>query len=135
MNVSFLLAEEVRLETQNKVTVLGLYPGDVIVIVKGGRTETVSEETPAALERVTILAIVRDAPDGLHKFKGRIVEPSGVEYKPMAEFGEATTKQGFSHTVIIEMKPLLVKQPGHFNFEFFVDDQMFTFPFEIREQA
>lgn len=134
MKVNFLIAEEIRLEAQSKLTVLGLFAGDIIIMVKGARPEGVPENTPAGLERLAIVAIVSEAPDGEHKFKGRLVEPSGELYKPESALGEAMSKKGYSNTVVVELKPFIVKQPGIFRFEFFVDDQMFTFPFEIREQ-
>ena len=135
MKVNFLIAEEVRPEANNKITVLGLFAGDIIIMIKGARPQGVPEGLPAGLERLSILAIISDAPDGLHKFKGRLIEPSGELYRPESALGEATTKKGFSHTVIVELKPLIVKKSGIFRFEFFVDEEMFSYPFEIREQT
>jgi hypothetical protein len=135
MKVDFLIAEEVRPEANNKISVLGLFAGDTVIMIKGERPQGVPEDTPAGLERLSILSIISDAPDGLHKFKGRLIEPSGELYRPESALGEATTKKGFSHTVIVELKPLIVKKSGIFRFEFFVDEEMFSYPFEIREQT
>lgn len=135
MKVNFLLAEEVRPEANNKISVLGLFAGDIVIMIKGVRPEGVPEDTPGGLERLAILSIISDAPEGLLKFKGRLIEPSGELSRPEFALGEATTKKGFSHTVIVELKPLIVKKPGIFRFEFFVDEEMFSFPFEIREQT
>lgn len=134
MKVNFLIAEEIRPEIGNKLTVLGLYPGDIIIMLKGVAPQGASNDVSSGLERLSILATISGANDGLHKFKGRIVEPTGQLYQPEAVFGEAVTKQGFSHTVLIELKPFVVRRPGMFRFEFFVDDEMFTYQFEIREQ-
>lgn len=133
MKVNFLIAEEIRPEAQNKLTVLGLFAGDTIII-NGERPEGVADDVPAGLERLAILATIIEAPAGLHKFKGKITEPSGSQYQPEFQFGEAITKNGFSHSVIIELKPFIVKQPGFFRLDFFVDEEIFPFTFEIREQ-
>lgn len=134
MRVNFLLAEEVRREASNKLTILGLFPGDTIIMLTRRASEGVSADTPAGLERLTILATISDAPDGMHTFRGRIYDPSGRPFAPEVTFGEATTKKGYSHTVVIESKPFIVKQPGTFRLEFFVDTEMFAYQFELREQ-
>lgn len=134
MKVNFLIAEEVRPEANNKVSVLGLYAGDIVIMLKKNLPQGVPEGTPAGFERLAILATICDAPDGVHKLKGRIVEPTGELYKPESSLGESAIPKGFCHLVVLELKPFIVKQPGIFTFEFFVDDQMFTFPFEIRVQ-
>lgn len=133
MKVNFLIAEEVRPEVNGKMTILGLFAGDIILLVKGARPEGVAADTPVGLERLAILVIIGET-EGEHKFKGKLVEPSGELYKSELALGEATLKKGFNHTIIVELKPFIVKQEGIFNFEFFVDDQKFTFPFEIRER-
>jgi hypothetical protein len=135
MKVDFLIAEEIRPEVGNKLTVLGLFPGNIIVILKRELPkDTLPKGVSAGLDRLSILATISGASDGLHKFKGRIVEPTGDLYQPEAVFGEANTKLGFAHTVIIELKPFVIKQMGVYRFEFFVDDEKFVYEFEIREQ-
>lgn len=134
MKVNFLLAEDVRPEVSNKLTILGLFPGEVVILQKGARPEGVPEDAPAGLERLAILVTISDT-EGPHKYKGRVVEPSGELYKPEIELGNGISQKGFSHTVIVALRPFIVKQPGIFHFEFFVDDEIFSFPFEIREQV
>ena len=133
MKVNFLIAEEVRLETNSKMSIIGLFAGDVIIFLKGERPEGVPEGTPAGMERLAILAIITDT-YGVHNFKGRLIEPSGNLYQPEIALGDANIQEGFSHTIIVQLKPFIVRQPGIFRFEFFVDEEIFTFPFEIREQ-
>lgn len=135
MKVNFLIAEDIRAEQNGKVTILGLFPGDTIIMLKGARPEGLPEDAPGALDRLAILATVIGAPDGLHKFKGRIITPSGELSSPEFSLGEGTTATGYSHTVVVELRPFVVKQPGPFQLEFFVDHKMFKFPFEIRMQT
>jgi hypothetical protein len=134
MKVNFLLAEEVRSEVSGKLTILGLYPGDVIVLLKGARPAGVSPDTPSGIERMVILAVITGAPEGLHKLKGRMLNPAGEAEIPEIALDDAIAKSGQSHTAIIEFKPFMINQLGIFNFELFIDDTKFTFPFEVREE-
>lgn len=134
MNVDFLIAEEIRPEAGNKLMVLGLFPGNIIILLKRELQGALPQGVSAGLDRLSILATITGAPDGLHKFKGRIVDPTGNLYQPEAVLGEAYTKVGFAHTVIVELKPFVIKQMGFFSFEFFVNEEKFVYKFEIREQ-
>jgi hypothetical protein len=133
MKVNFLIAEEVRPEANGKMSVIGLFAGDTIVVLKGKLPDGLPEDTPAGIDRLTILVIVVDA-YGPHSFKGRLIEPSGNLYQPEMVLGDADILKGNSHTLIVHLRPFIVRQPGVFVFEFFVDDVKFTFPFEVREQ-
>lgn len=134
MKVKFIVAEEVRPEASNKISILGFYAGDVIVMLKKERPAGVPQDMPEGFERLAILATINDAPEGIHKFKGRLIEPSGQVYAPESALGEAAIPKGFSHVVVVELKPFIVKQPGTYTYEFFVDEEMFKFPFEVRIQ-
>jgi len=134
MNVDFLIAEEIRPEAGNKLMVLGLFPGDIIILLKRELQGVLPQGVSAGLDRLSILATITGAPDGLHKFKGRIVDPTGNLYQPEVVLGEAYAKVGFAHTVIVELKPFVIKQMGLFSFEFFVNEEKFVYKFEIREQ-
>ena len=134
MKVSFLISEEIRLELNNKITVVGLYAGDVVVIIKVERPEGMPEDTPSGLDRLTILATITEADEGELDLKGRIINSSG-EVGEEIPLGKATVRAGLSNAVVIEMKPFIVKVPGIFKFELFVNNENYLFPFEIREQA
>lgn len=133
MKVKFLLAEEIRQEVEGKLTILGFFANNTVLISK--RPADVPEDVPAALERLTILAVVSEASDdGVHKFKGTFFDPSNNVYKPEQRYGEAAIPKGFSHSLIIELKPFVVPVMGTYQFEFYVDDKKFTFLFEFRER-
>lgn len=134
MKASFLIAEEVRTEINNKLTVIGLYSGDLVIIFKGERPADVPEDTPIALERLTVLITIKDAPEGIYKCKGKITSPSGEAYNSDVAFGEILIKKDFNHTVVIELKPFIVDEPGKFKLDFYVNDEMFTYTFEIQIQ-
>lgn len=134
MKVKFLIAEEVRPEASNKMSILGFYAGDTIVMLKKERPQGVPEGTPEGFERLAILATISEASEGAHKFRGRLLVPSGELYAPESTLGEASIPKGFSHVVVIELKPFIVKQAGTYTYEFVVDEEIFNFPFEVRIQ-
>jgi hypothetical protein len=131
MKIKFIVAEEIRPEISGKATVLGLFSDDVLLL-QGKRPEGANPEIPDGLERVTFLLNVSDVPAGKHNFKGNITDPSGAPYNPVTSLGEEDIKKGFSRTIIVEIKPFIVKTRGVYHFNLFVDDMLTTFPFEIR---
>ncbi len=132
MKVSFLVAEEARPEVSGKFTILGLFANNVIALKK--RPETLPQNVHVAIDKVTILAIISEAPNSDLRFKGRIYDPKGDIFRTEMEYGSATIPHGFSHSIVIEIKPFVVTALGIYRFELFVNDQMFTCPIEIREE-
>lgn len=131
MKIKFLMAEEIRPEINGKSSVLGLFPDDIIV-VQANRPEGISPEIPDGIERLSFLLNVSDLPEGSHFFKGNITDPSGAAYNPLGSLGEETIKKGFSRSIVVEVKPFIVKQKGIYHFNLYVDDLLTTFPFEVR---
>jgi hypothetical protein len=131
MKIKFLLAEEIRPEISGKSTVLGLFPDDVL-IMQSNRPEGASPDIPDGLDRLTFFLNVSDIPEGKHYFKGNITDPTGAPYNQLSTLGEEIIKAGLSRTIIVEMKPFIVKTKGIYHFNLYVDDVLTTFPFEIR---
>lgn len=125
------MAEEIRPELSGKSTVLGLFPDDVLVM-QGNRPEGASPEVPDGLERLTFLLNVSDISEGVHHFKGNITEPSGASYNPVSPLGEETIMKGLSRSIVVEIKPFIIKSKGVYHFNLYVDDVLTSFPFEIR---
>lgn len=136
MKVKFLIAEEVRRETEGKVTVLGLFSGDTILLVRRDQPKYLPEQVQVleAIERLAILVTIGDAPAGIHKFKGKMIDPLGGVHHPEMPLGEAQIPKNFFHTIIVEIKPFITKIRGVYRFEFYVDEELSTFLFEIRDQ-
>jgi len=134
MKVDFLISEEVRPEANGKFTVLGLFPGNIVILMKGTRLKDTPEETPDFFEKLVFLVVASDMSEGRHKFSGSLTDPAGKTMKSKEAFGEADVKKGFTHAIILEMKPFTVRLFGLYTFNFFVDRKKFSFPFEIREQ-
>lgn len=136
MKIKFLVAEEIRMEMGGKLTILGLFPDDNIRMIKGDRPEGASPDMPEGLERLAFLISISElSSKKIHKFKGRITDPSGAVYKPEESLGEGRIEKGTSRSIIVEMKPFIVKTEGVYHFDFSIDKEVLSFPFEIREQA
>ena len=135
MKVKFLVAEEIRPEVGGKLTILGLFPDDNIRLIKQELPEGTPPETPMGLERLAFMISVSGLSKKLYKFKGVIIDPSGEVYKSESKLGEIRSEKGASHILILEMKPFIIKAKGIYHFNFYVNKEMFAFPFEIREQS
>lgn len=133
MKVKFFLAEEIRPEAGGKMTVLGLFPDDRMVLTKGTSPEGIPPETPRGIEKLVLLISIGEAPNKKLKYKGTITAPDGVLYKPEFPLGEGRIEKGSSHSIVLEFKPFILKSMGVYVFNFYVNKEVFTFPFEIHE--
>lgn len=131
MRIKFLVAEEVRSEVGGKFTVLGLIP-DEVLIFESSRPANASAEIPDGIDRLALLLVVSDLADGVHKFKGQIFDPIGEPYNPEIALGEGVVEKGTSRSMIVELRPFIVKKYGIYHFDLYVDDELSSFPFEIR---
>lgn len=135
MKIKFLIAEDIRPEAGGKLTILGLFPDDNIVLAKEDYPEGVPPETPRGIEKIAILISVSDAPNRKLKFKGKITDPSGALYKPEMQLGEGRVEKGTSRSFLVQIKPFIVEIEGVYIFDFYVNKEMYSFPFNIREQS
>ena len=135
MKIKFLMAEEMRPEAGGKLTILGLYPDDNIILTKVTYPKGIPPETPRGIEKLVFLVSVSDTPNKKLKYKVRITDPSGELYKPEMQLGEGRVEKGTSRSFIIEVKPFVINLVGVYGFDFFVNKEIFSFPFEIREQS
>lgn len=133
MKVKFYLAEEVRPEAGNKMTMLGLFPDDKIVSSKVVLPEGVPSDIPRGIEKLVLLISIGEAPNKKLKFKGTLTAPDGELYGTEYQLGEVHIKKGTSHSIILEFKPFIIKSMGVYIFNFYVNKEIFPFPFEIRE--
>lgn len=134
MNIKFFLAEEFRSEVGGKQTALGLYPDNTILL--GPRTELKpsDKELPEGIKRMSFLLNISEASQGVHKFKGQIIDPSDNPHGPEIPLGDGDILKGTSRSFIIEASPFLVKGKGMYQLNFYVDDDLHIFPFYILDQ-
>ncbi|MFZ1547607.1 MAG: hypothetical protein WAT12_11000 [Candidatus Nitrotoga sp.] len=131
MKLNFFVADEFRPETGGKQMVLGLYADDVILL----EPVTQIEAIPVGFERLAFLINISDVPAGKHNYKGQIVDPSGKPYGREIIMGELEIEKGMSRSFIIEMKPFLINSKGTYHLNFYVDDDLYAFPFSIIDRV
>jgi len=133
MKIDFLVAEEIRPEAGGKMTILGFIPNNTLLITSS-RPEDAPKDIKDGIDRLAFLVVISDLHEGVHKFKGQIFCPSGEPYNQETSFGEGVAQQGTSHSIVIELKPFIIKEYGFYHFHFYVNDVLTKFTFEIRPQ-
>lgn len=135
MKLKFLIAEEFRPEANNKISALGVFAGDVIILLKKP-DQPATEKALMGLERLAFLVTVSEL-DGTHNFKGAILDPNRNQMElGIKSLGDGVVIQpGLAHTVVVEAKPFVIKIPGIYTFVFYIDDDPYEFPFEIRTSS
>lgn len=133
MKINFLIADEIRPEMGGKQTVLGLYADGIIMLGTPPQLDTSAPEAPEGIERLAFLMNISDVPEGKHKYKGQIIDPSGNPHGPEISFGEEETPKGKSRTIVVETKPFLIKGKGTYHFNLYFDDVLYSFPFGLIE--
>ncbi|WP_150102933.1 DUF6941 family protein [Sideroxydans lithotrophicus] len=141
MNLQFLIAEEFRPEASGKVTALGVYPGNYIILLKP--PQGIPDTAIPTLDRVAFLITVSEL-KGSHNYSGKIIDPNGNSVidpnsnqikEGVQPFGEGITiGEGMSHSFIFELKPFSIKTMGRYKFILYVDDAPHEFTFDIRKQ-
>lgn len=135
MKIKFLVAEEIRPEESGKLTILGLFPDDNLVLsAKEAVPQGMPLDTPRGIDKLVFFINLSDASSKFSKFKVTINDPSGELYKPEREVGEGRIAKGESRSFIIEVKPFIIKFTGTYIFNFHVNNKVYSFPFEIRER-
>lgn len=132
MRVKFAMAEEIRPEVGGKMTILGLFPADEVLLTKVAVSKDVPSDTPMEIEKITFLLAISDLPNKAHKFKGLIIDPLKKPFTAEMQLGEGRFKKGVSHSIIVELRPFIVKTLGVYHFNLYVNKELFSFPFEIR---
>lgn len=134
MKINFVIADEIRQEIGGKQTILGLYADGTIMLEATEELNTSTTEVPRGIERLAFLVNVSDISEEKHRYKGQIICPSGLPYGEEISFGEVIIPKGKSRTIILETKPFLIKEKGTYHFNFFVDDVLYPFPFNLIER-
>lgn len=132
MRIDFLLADEIRPEIGGKQTILGYYADANLLIEPIPQSEeTLKSKLPEGIDRLAFLITVSDVPGGQHKYKGQIIDPSGNPHGPEMPLGELDVEKDRSRSFAIEAKPFLLKGKGTYHFNFYVDEELHSFPFRI----
>jgi len=137
MKINFLIADEIRSETNGKHTVLGLYPDNIIVLENkdNSGTNTNSPNLTAVIDRLAIFVNISEISEGEHEIKGQVIDPSGNPLGAEIPFGNTSIETGKSHTYILETRQFIVKERGTYQFKLIVDGIAYEYPFKIIDRT
>jgi len=121
--VCFLLANDSIQEADtNKITLVGFYAGDDIVI---------KDESPGKLlGQIVIIAKLRGG-SGQYKGKLKLIGPEG-ELIFEDNNKSLNKKEGENLIIGIKISPFPVKEFGHYKYTVLLDDKEYCYDFEIR---
>lgn len=131
--VRFLLADGVREETGGKVTVLGLYSGDDVVL-QGDLPPILPEGMLGlALPNLSFLVVIKDGA-GEFQVQYSLVDPMGGSIgRPNLE--QTISKQkGIPTNIIVQVSPFPLSSFGRYKFLLEIDGRKFEYPFLVRHQ-
>lgn len=134
MNVRYFISDDVRQEVNGKTSVVGLYADNVIVLNNqntDGSVQSITKETPLAIDRLSILINVSDIV-GLLEFEFQIIDPDGNSHTEKATIGKAELEKGMSYNLIVQAVPFTFHIPGIYKLRFYVNGEFSDLPFEIR---
>lgn len=132
MNIKLLIADEFRHEASGKVTVLGLFADNVVIVKIPPKAEEIPENAPAGIERLSFMVNVSAVPEGSYEFEAQFITPSGAPMGEVMKIGNVEIKEGKSFTTVVVSKPFLVNEGGEYHLAFQVNGVEHQLPFEIR---
>lgn len=132
MKTKFIIADEIRPEVSGKQTILGLFADDVIVVHAPPLSAGIPHDTPPGIERIAFLINVSGLTEGSHSIKGELFAPTGAAYGVNLPLDEFKVDTGNSHSIVIEMKPFILKGFGTYNWSIWIDEEELKCPFEVR---
>ncbi|UVA80488.1 hypothetical protein [Pandoraea commovens] len=135
MKAKFYLAEDARAEVSGKLTLLGLYPNDVIVFAEGPDVTTPEGEVAkVALPKLCIVSTVSGLDDGEYELKASLYSANGKEAMPpstvISKFKASPDVEG--HTSIMQLAPFVAEAMGKCKFVLEVGPHTVTYEFELR---
>lgn len=135
MKLNFFVADEIRPELNGKLTALGMFADNTVVLESQNAMDSKKSGIPAGFDRLAFVVNISDAQGEKHSFKGQIVDPTGKNHGPEIPLGENVFGRNSSRTIIVEAKPFVMNGTGTYYFNFYVDDVLHPFPFNIIDRA
>lgn len=133
-NLKFILCEDVRPETNGKLTLTGVYPGEIIVLNKLSPETKIPEGLISILPRLVMVTFFHDATGGAKAVRATVTSPSGKVIL-RAQVGEFTVEEGKAGTLIIQTGPIGIPELGSYRLDLSLDDSTHSFNFDIRPAA
>lgn len=128
-HVRFVLCEDARQEVSGKSTLIGVYPGEIVVVHQPTTPE--GTNAVAALRSICLVLFVSH---GTGRFDAgiRIVAPDGtVAFEQ--QVGVVSLEEHGTATIVGQIQPFLVKAFGAHAFTLSLDEREYPFEFVIRE--
>jgi hypothetical protein len=128
-HVRFVLCEDARQEVSGKSTLIGVYPGDIIVVHNPNTPEGTN-----AVAALRSICVVFFAASGGGRFEAglKITAPDGsVGFEQTV--GTVSLEQGGTVTIVGQIQPFLVKAFGVHTVTLSLDGREYPFEFTIRE--
>lgn len=128
-HVRFVLCEDARQETSGKATLVGVYPGEIIIVHRPRPPE--GTKAVAALSSVCLVFFVAGGSGGF-EVGVRITAPDGTigfEQK----VGSISIGDGKTATIVGQIRPFLVSKFGSHTATLMINGRQYPFEFTIRE--
>jgi hypothetical protein len=125
--VKFLLCDDARAESSGKLTLVGLYPDDKILVQQNPAVPIQPPGVVALLNQLAIVCILFDG-DGVFPASATITGPSGLKLADMP-LGTPTFKAGAPGIMALQCGLFPVAQLGQYTCTVTVGKSDFRFPF------
>ena len=126
--VDFLLADDIRPELGEKITILGTYGGDAVIL------EGQQHMPGMAMPSLAILCIGRGG-EGTIRVDASLTSPTGKHSQAMPKPNEIVKEKKRNLALVFKFQPFLIEQFGTFIFKLKLDDKEYPFPFRIDNHA
>jgi hypothetical protein len=130
-DVKFLLCEDVRHEKTGKLLIVGLYPGERVVVHKAERVQGIDAE--AVIPSLCLL-FISDRGSGKFDSRFEITAPDGRAVAN-GEGGEVDLGEGKSATVCAVFRPFPVLSFGEHRVRMQLDETAYEYAFDIRQAS
>lgn len=131
MKTKFLIADAVAPEAAGKLTLMGFFPDDTIVIdvPKPPPGKTLP---PPGLDNLACLLTLSGLPDGKHRLRGELYDPAGQLNSQAPEI-DFTIEDGNASYIPLRLQPFVISAgAGEYTWKFKVGEREFTHSFYVR---
>lgn len=131
-SVRFYLADDVRSESSGKVTLVGLYPDNVLVLGLPTGTASPSPQNALGISAVAVLSTIQGDP-GLCEAVFKLTDPHGRVMIQSAEPAPILVGKERHANLIARFPAFVVTGFGTYKFELQIGDQVHVFPIEVKQ--
>lgn len=126
----FYLADDFRIEVGRKVTAIGLYPDQKVLVNMPDDASNPTTTAPAAIESLSILVSVTGLA-GTFRSRLELIAPNGKPILRAPEHDIEFNRDSESVNLISRFRPLLIPEFGKYQLLIVIDKYQHTFEFEL----